>query len=128
MADIKYKNEAYNIIGAALEVHKELGSGYLEPVYQEALSIEFERCGIPFEREKTLEITYKGQKLSKYYVADFICYGNIIVELKALDELHPVHTSQVINYLKITNLELGLLINFGSHSLQHKRVLNTKKI
>lgn len=127
MSDIVFREEAYNIIGAALEVHKELGSGLLEPVYQEAFEIELKRNGIPYEREKVLEITYKGQKLSKYYVADFVCYNNIIVELKAIDELHPAHTAQVINYLKIANAELGILINFGANSLQYKRILNTKK-
>lgn len=127
MADIIFKEKAFKILGAAFEVHKELGSGLLEPVYQEALEIEFQREGIPYEREKVLEITYKGQKLTKYYVADFICYNDIIVEVKAIDELHPAHTAQVINYLKIANKELGLLINFGAHSLQHKRILNTKR-
>lgn len=127
MTDLKFSEEAFKIIGAAMEVHKELGAGLLEPVYQEALAIEFERNGIPFEREKVLEITYKGQKLSRYYVADFVCYDKIIIELKALDGLHPAHTSQVINYLKIANLELGLLVNFGANSLQYKRILNIKK-
>jgi len=121
--DLIHKEETYQIIGAAMEVHSKLGSGFLEAVYQEALTIEFEKREIPFEREKKLEIKYKDQTLSKYYEADFICYDKIIVETKAINELSGIHEAQVINYLKATGLKIGLLINFGSESLEHKRLL-----
>jgi len=97
MVDLLYKEESYKIIGAAMEVHKELGHGFVEPVYQEALEIEFQRQGIPYHREKLLNIIYKGQKLIKHYSADYVCYGNIIVELKALSELSGDHEAQVLN-------------------------------
>jgi GxxExxY protein len=100
MADLIYKTEAYNIIGAAMTVHKELGCGFLEAVYQEALEIEFKNQGIPYVREASLTINYKGIKLQKTYQADFICYENIIVEIKALSGLNSEHDSQVLNYFK----------------------------
>ncbi len=118
-----YEQETYKIIGAAMEVHSTLGSGFLEAVYQEALAIEFEKRSIPFKKEKRLEISYKDQKLSKYYEADFICYDKIIVETKAIKELSGIDEAQVINYLKATGLKIGLLINFGAESLEHKRLL-----
>ena len=106
-----------------MEVHKELGPGFLEAVYQEALEIEFQKQGIPYEREKLLTIYYKGIKLKKRYSADFVCYDKIIVELKALSELLSKDEAQVLNYLKTTKHKLGLLFNFGSKSLQHKRLV-----
>jgi len=121
--DLIYKEESYKIIGAAMEVHKELGPGFLEAVYQEALEIEFQKQGIPYEREKLLTIYYKGIKLKKRYSADFVCYDKIIVELKALSELLSKDEAQVLNYLKTTKHKLGLLFNFGSKSLQHKRLV-----
>jgi len=121
---IIYKEESYKIIGACMEVHKELGCGFLEPVYQEALEREFLLQSITFEREKKLNIPYKGVNLDKYYEADFVCYGKIIIELKALSELLPEHIAQTINYLKATNYHLGLLVNFGSESLEYKRIPN----
>ncbi len=124
--DLIYKDEAYKIIGAAMDVHRELGSGFLEAVYQEALAIEFEKRSIPFDQEKKLEITYKGQLLPKYYEADFICYDKIIVETKALEELTGKHEAQVLNYLKATGFKLGLLINFGAESLDYRRLVRYK--
>ena len=118
-----YKQECYDIIGAAMEVHNELGHGFLEPVYQEALSIVFQENNIPFIKEQVLDIHFKGRLLNKKYVADFICYDEIIVELKALETLAPEHTAQVLNYLKATGKKLGLLINFGTTKLQYKRVI-----
>jgi len=118
-----YKAESYEIIGAAMEVHKQLGNGFLEAVYQEALSVELESRKIPFEKEFRLEVSYKGKILSKYYIADFICYDNIIVEIKAVNELSGVDESQVINYLKAANMKLGILINFGSQGLEYKRLI-----
>ena len=117
------ENETYNIIGACFEVHKQLGNGFLEAVYQEALEIELRLRNIPFTREKQLKIKYKGKELKKYYTADFVCYDNIILELKALSELTNTNEAQVLNYLKTTNYKVGLLINFGTKSLQHKRLI-----
>lgn len=110
---IIYKDESYQINGAALNVYSTLGSGFLEAVYQEALEIEFQKQGIPYEREKELKIYYQGQEMMRTYKADFVCYGNIIVELKAVSQLDDSHRSQVFNYLKATNSSLGLLYNFG---------------
>jgi GxxExxY protein len=117
-----YEQETYKIIGAAMDVRRELGYGFLEAVYQEALAIEFEKRSIPFKKEKRLEIVHKGQKLSKYYEADFICFDKIIVESKATKELVGIDEAQVINYLKATGIKVGLLINFGAESLVYKRL------
>lgn len=118
-----YKKEVYRIIGCAMEVHRTLGCGFLEAVYQEALEIEFQNQKIPFCREKMLEIQYKGSPLQKKYVADFVCFEKIIVELKALNTLSSEHYAQVLNYLKATGYRLGLLINFGAKSLEYKRII-----
>lgn len=122
--DILFKDESYKIIGACMAVHHELGNGFLEAVYQEALEIEFQLRQIPYEREVELEIFYKDQILEKKYQADFICFNEIIIELKALSALESSHKSQVINYLKATDLQLGLLINFGQASFVSQRVIN----
>lgn len=118
-----FKEECYQIIGACMEVHNELGCGFFEPVYQEALSIEFSEQNIPFIKEKVLDVYYKENLLDKKYVADFLCYGEVILELKAIDDLHPVHIAQVLNYLKATGKKIGLLVNFGTTKLQYKRVI-----
>ena len=118
-----YKTEVYDIIGAAMEVHKELGCGFLEPVYQEALALEFAYQQIPYKREENITICYKDTLLSKYYTADFVCYDKIIVELKALSDLTPAHEAQILNYLKATQFKVGLLVNFGKTSLQYKRFI-----
>lgn len=123
--DLIYKEEAYKIIGTAMAVHNELKHGFLEQVYQEAMEVELKHQEIPFEREKEIFIIYKGQRLNKLYKADFICFDEIIVELKALSELSKEHESQLINYLKATQKPLGLLINFGQASLQYKRIINS---
>jgi GxxExxY protein len=111
----------YKIIGAALEVHKELGSGFLEAVYHEALEKEFQLQGIPYQSKPEVQINYKGDPLKKTYEPDFICYEKIIVEIKALAQLTSNEEAQILNYLKATKLSPGLLINFGAKSLQHKR-------
>ena len=121
--DLLFKEESYKIIGAAMEVHKELGAGFLESVYQEAFELELKKQNIPYEREALLNIYYKGTKLKKCYSADFICYNKIVVELKALGELSTNHEAQLLNYLKTSKLKLGLLLNFGSKSLQYKRLI-----
>ena len=107
-----------------MEVHRVLGSGLLEAVYQEALAIEFESQKIQYVQEQELVIEYKGRTLDKKYRADFICFDEIIIELKAVSELTDVHLAQTINYLKITGNKLALLINFGCESLEYKRVVN----
>ena len=121
--NIIYKDESYKIIGACMEVHNNLGCGFLEAVYQEALEIEFERRKIPFVREESLKIQYKGIELKKEYVADFICYNKIIIETKAATELKSEHIAQTLNYLKITGYKLGILVNFGTTSLKYKRIV-----
>ena len=124
--ELLYKQEVFKIIGACMEVHKELGSGFLEAVYHEALIIELNKQDIPFETNVRLKVNYKNQILQKVYYADIICYDKIIVELKAMDGLVPEHYAQVINYLKATGFKLGLLINFGTKSLQYKRLIYTQ--
>ena len=121
--ELIYKNEVFQIIGAAIDVHKELGCGFLEAVYQEALELEFKLRNIPYRRESKLNIYYKEQLLNKYYEADFICFDKIIIEIKALSGLTSEHESQLLNYLKATKLKVGLLVNFGTQSLEYKRMV-----
>lgn len=115
--------KTYAIIGAAMEVHRELGPGFLEAVYQEALALELEQRGIPFQREVVLKLTYKGKTLNCTYKADFICYERVIVETKATTGLTPVDEAQLINYLKASGYKVGLLLNFATHSLQYRRLV-----
>jgi GxxExxY protein len=117
----KMDSQTYQIIGAALEVHNELGCGFLEPVYQEALELEFGYRCIPFRPQVETPVFYKGRKLKAPYRADFVCYDAIIVELKALAKLGEIEWAQVLNYLKASTHERGLLINFGARSLEHRR-------
>jgi len=121
--DMVYKEECYKIIGACMNVHKELGPGFLEAVYQESLALEFFEQRIPFEKEKDIRIYDKNKLLDKCYKADFLCFEKIIVELKALSGLTNDHISQLLNYLKATKLRVGLLVNFGSASLIYKRLI-----
>ncbi len=122
MTELLLKEEVYAIIGAAIEVHRVLGPGFLEPVYQEAMEIELADRQTPFEAQKALVIYYKGRRLEKEYRADFVCFDQIIVEIKAADELTGRDEAQLLNYLKATGFRVGLLINFGSHGrLEWKR-------
>ncbi len=122
-----FKDEVYQIVGAAMEVCNQLGCGFLEAVYQEALEIEFIERRIPHEPQKRIEISYKGKVLNKEYIADFLCHAKIIVEIKAIKAISGIEEAQLINYLKATNLPLGLIINFGAPHLEWKRFANTKR-
>ena len=125
VTELILKDEVYSIVGCAIEVHKELGFGFLEAVYQEAMELELTQRRIPFEAQLPLAISYKGQLLRKEYNADLICYGQIIVELKALERLSGREEAQLLNYLKATDFRVGLLINFGnSPKLEWKRFVN----
>lgn len=126
--ELLFKEEVYAIIGAAIEVHKELGPGFSEAIFQEAFEIELGDRHIPFERQKEIVVFYKGRPLKKRYIADLLCYGSIIVELKALNDLSGTEKAQVLNYLKATEMKLGLLINFGSAGrLQWERIIRERE-
>jgi GxxExxY protein len=127
MSNLLFKDEVYAIVGAAMEVHNELKDGFLEPVYQEALEIELAKCDIPFTPQQEIPIQYKNLLLKKTYVADFIAFEKIIVEIKAIDYLTGREEAQLLNYLKASGIELGLLINFGAKKLEWKRMVLTKK-
>lgn len=125
--ELIYEQESYAIRGACMEVYKTLGNGFLESVYQECTEIEFARCDIPFVAQPFLELSYQGQILKQTYKPDFVCYSKIIVELKAVSNIAPEHKAQVMNYLKASNFQLGLLINYGHFPLlEVVRVANTK--
>ena len=111
----------YKIIGAAMEVHRELGCGFLEAVYQESLERELSIQNIPYKAQVDVEISYKGKPLDKRYQPDFICFDEVIIEIKALDKLTGNEKAQIINYLKATGFKVGLLINFGARSLEYER-------
>ena len=124
MSDILFKDESYAIIGSCMKVHSELGSGFLEAVCQKALEKEFTKRDIAYKRQQKLPVYFDGQKLSKYYVADFLCYNSIILELKVCSSFSQGQTKQLLNYLKATNKKLGILINFGGPSLTYNRIIN----
>ena len=124
MTDILFKEESYKIIGACMEVHKELGCGFLESVYAEALELEFSKANISYEREKKLPVFYEDKPLNKYFRADFVCFNSIIIELKATKYLVDADRKQTLNNVKATKFNLGLLINFGTPSLTYIRIVN----
>jgi GxxExxY protein len=119
------KEEVYAIVGAGFEVSNELGVGFLEAVYQEALELEFGARGIPFAAQAPIQISYKGRTLSKAYIPDFLCFDQVIVEIKALKQLTPVEDAQLLNYLKASGKPVGVLLNFGSPKLEWKRMAMT---
>ncbi|MEI6583165.1 MAG: GxxExxY protein [Chitinophagia bacterium] len=121
--DILFKEYSYAIIGACMEVHNHLGTGFLEVVYKDAIEIELIKSGVYFEREKKYEVFYKGNKLLHYYIADFVVEETVILEVKAAAAISPVFIAQTINYLKVSGNKLGLLINFGEAQLRVKRLV-----
>jgi len=124
--ELIYKEEVYHIVGAAMNVSMELGCGFLEAVHQESLEMEFADCNVPFEPQKRISISYKNKLLKREYVADFICYDKIIVEIKAIKGVTEIEEAQLLNYLKATELPLGLIINFGHPKMEWRRYANTK--
>jgi GxxExxY protein len=120
--------QTYSIIGAAMTVHRELGNGFLEAVYQEALELELGHAKIPFVREVELPVRYKDVLLNAGYRADFVCFDEIVVELKAIERLTSKEEAQLLNYLKASNKERGLLLNFGGRSLEYKRMVHTNNL
>ena len=121
---IIYKDESFKIIGICMNIHSIMGHGFLEAVYAEVLEKEFIKNNIPYQREVRLDLFFNGEKLDKKYKADFVCFGDIILEIKTVSFLHENFTRQTLNYLKATNKKLGLLINFGEKSLKYKRIIN----
>ena len=129
MGEIIYKEESYVLMGACFNVHKDKGCGFLEPVYQECMEIELTFQKIPFVAKPKLPLAYRGQPLRQHYEPDLVCYGKIIVELKAVSQLVDEHRAQVINYLIATGHKLGLLVNFGHYPrLEYERLANTREL
>ena len=123
MSKLIYEKKTYGIIGACMEVHRHLGHGLKEIVYQDALEIEFRLRNIPYQRERKYEVVYKNKILPHFFEADFVCYDNIILELKAVGELQSKDAKQTLNYMGIAKSQVGLLVNFGQPSLVHKRFI-----
>ena len=123
MSKLIYKEESYNIIGKCMEVHNNLGAGFLEIVYKDALEWEFKKAGIPYEREKMYEVNYKGIILPHKFYADFVVYDKIILEIKAVSGIADEFIAQAINYLKVSNNQLALIVNFGELKLNYKRIV-----
>ena len=122
--ELIYSDEPYKLIGLCMKVHRELGCGFLEPVYQEAFEMLLKAEGVPYRRECLLPIYFLGQKLNKEYYADFVCYDKIILEFKAVSELTSVHEAQLMNYLKASKMTVGLLCNFAQSSFVYRRIVN----
>jgi len=124
---MKQDSETYAVIGAAMEVHRELGGGFLEVVYQDALAVEMASLKIPFQREKLLHVRYKGGVLPSFYKADFICFASVLVECKAIGQIGKPEIAQTLNYLKVTGMDRALIINFAPPSLEYRRLLLTSE-
>lgn len=120
-----YEEESYKVIGSCLKVHKSLGNGFSEEVYHEALARELAKAGVPYEQGKKLDVFYDGVRLSNFFTADFVCFGKIIVEIRSIHALDESVKRQIINYLRSTRVEVGLLVNFGENSLCWQRFINT---
>jgi GxxExxY protein len=126
--ELLLKDEVYAVVGAAIEIHRELGNGYTEGIYQEGMELGLNFRGVPFVPQERLHVRYKGRVLKSYFVADLICYGQLLVELKAMDRLSGTEEAQVLNYLKATGLRVALLINFGrAGKLEWKRFVRTER-
>jgi len=123
MSNILYKNESYTIVGALFDVYNNLGSGFSEIVYKDALEYEFKNLNIPFEREKEFKINYKEIILPHKFYADFVVFDKIILEIKSAENLHEMYVAQCINYLKVSNCRLAILANFHKDLLDHKRIV-----
>jgi len=123
MAELLYREETHRLIGLCMEIHRELGKGHDEVIYKDALVVELSRAGIPFDREKKYEVHYKGVLLPHHYYADFVIWDKIIFEAKAVEKLTDSHIKQVLNYLAVSKLRVGLLANFGGDSLEWKRAI-----
>jgi len=123
MSQIIYKNESYFIIGLCMDIHNELGKGFSEAVYGDALEIELKSNGVPYQKEAKFDIIYKGKKLRHHYYADFLVDSKIILELKAIEKISSGHVKQTLNYLAASKMKLGLIVNFGEDSFSYKRVV-----
>jgi len=123
MSDLIYKEESYKIIGKCMEVHNNLGAGFMEIVYKDALELEFQKAGIPYEREKMYDVNYKGKILPHKYYADFVVFDKIILEVKAVSGIAEEFVAQAINYLKVSENKLALIVNFGELRLNSKRIV-----
>ncbi|MCL2349364.1 MAG: GxxExxY protein [Planctomycetaceae bacterium] len=127
--ELIYEKESYVIRGAVYEVYKQIGCGFLESVYQDCLAREFRIQNVPFEPQKTLRLHYRDELIEPVFVADFVCFNKIIVEIKAISKIVPIHEAQVMNYLKMTDMQLGLLVNFGSYPRATvQRIVNSQKV
>ncbi len=127
MTELLYKEEVFKLVGHCMEVHRELGPGQDEVLYKDAFVVELQRASIPFSRERKFEVSYKGVVLPHHYYADFVVWDKILFEAKAVERLTDAHLRQVLNYLAVSKLELGLLVNFGADSLEWKRVIRTPR-
>ena len=126
MSELLYKDEVFKLVGHCMEVHRELGKGQDEVLYKDAFVVELQRAQIPFARERKYEVSYKGVILPHHYYADFVVWDKILFEAKAVERLTETYVKQVLNYLAVSKLELGLLVNFGSDSLEWKRIIRSK--
>ena len=125
MSKLLYEEETFKVIGACINVHKKLGNGFSETVYHQAIEKEFLNANIPFEEQKKVPIYYDGEPLDSFFVADFVCYNNILLDIKLVPNIQDQMQQQVVKYLKSSNIEVGMLINFGEQSLKWKRFVHT---